>query len=685
MLRKRWHRSSYRNPGSADDLITLFIDDLPDSMDPKGLHKMCSKFGVVRDVFIPSKRSKAGRRFGFVRFDCEVAANIAIQATNGLWVHDKEFKVKNADFARKVGARLHAPGISGGRHDGSTRQGSGLAVGNQWSMNTQPQHQLRGNSYAEVVRRGRVPVRKGIPSKDLEMNTHGEKVGMQPQILIPTVRVQTVGNGWLHRSAVAVLANHRSTEFMLESFMENSAARLSNGPQSLSAVLGERFGYLATESLCTYGILVHSAALIDEDTAKGARFDVDKVKISTHHISVINQEMKLLVGAKSFVIKIAEEQSVFICNTDFRCSCICHGKEDNESFTSSKNDDDREFERAGSDAISGHEGARYKDFRGPEAIHNEGAIMVTPSQFTNLEGCDEGGYRQEDESGCNSLVQRGRPGGNSVSLILPQPQSTFQGGGLDIRLQGTSKPAGLKAGRPMSIMGSLSDPNGINLEVVLCPKVFLAPITDVCDWQAFGRDRRGDLDLLRHPASGSGLEKEKVQSVQNHAVSAGTMVSGSRSLNYHPEVLIGAPLGNGQGDDFGSRNVGLLRKRGRPPKTRKCDNRNSDSPDSKTETAPPVSAQGLELVFGDVDLPRKRGRPRKKSVIVKALTKVPEKAIPDFIGSCHSKPCTDTVKAERLWCLGKNLGLASPSADADVVKEIVRLLVNDAKRADQAG
>ncbi|KAL7175952.1 hypothetical protein ACSBR2_029510 [Camellia fascicularis] len=68
-----------RGQGINSCIHTVFVDDLPEEMNPKGLFSLFSKFGVVKDVFIPAKRRKATRlRFGFVRFDCAVAAGLAI-------------------------------------------------------------------------------------------------------------------------------------------------------------------------------------------------------------------------------------------------------------------------------------------------------------------------------------------------------------------------------------------------------------------------------------------------------------------------------------------------------------------------------------------------------------------------------------------------------------------------------
>ncbi|XP_028095427.1 uncharacterized protein LOC114295404 [Camellia sinensis] len=65
-------------------------------MDPKGLFNLFKKFGVVNDVFIPHKRRRiTASRFGFVRFSCQVAANVAMQKANGLWVDGKVVKLGN--------------------------------------------------------------------------------------------------------------------------------------------------------------------------------------------------------------------------------------------------------------------------------------------------------------------------------------------------------------------------------------------------------------------------------------------------------------------------------------------------------------------------------------------------------------------------------------------------------------
>ncbi|KAL7241851.1 hypothetical protein ACSBR1_014433 [Camellia fascicularis] len=82
-------------------MYTLFVNELPDSMEPKGLYTLFTNFGVVKDIYIPFKRRKQTRsRFGFVRYDCPIVARIALQKANGLWCDNGALKVKPVDFRK---------------------------------------------------------------------------------------------------------------------------------------------------------------------------------------------------------------------------------------------------------------------------------------------------------------------------------------------------------------------------------------------------------------------------------------------------------------------------------------------------------------------------------------------------------------------------------------------------------
>lgn len=69
------HHKIYSNKGP---LVTLFVDNLPEDVPIRWLKFFFNKFGIVKDAFLPLKRSKAtGRRFGFVRYNCLASADFA--------------------------------------------------------------------------------------------------------------------------------------------------------------------------------------------------------------------------------------------------------------------------------------------------------------------------------------------------------------------------------------------------------------------------------------------------------------------------------------------------------------------------------------------------------------------------------------------------------------------------------
>ncbi|KAL7255360.1 hypothetical protein ACSBR1_009503 [Camellia fascicularis] len=95
-------RKKRRRYRGCRDVFTIFVDNLPTSVSTKGLYTLFNKFGVVQDEFIPYKRRRTtNTRFGFVRFDCFVAAIVAMQKANGLWVDDKAIEVKHVDLGKE--------------------------------------------------------------------------------------------------------------------------------------------------------------------------------------------------------------------------------------------------------------------------------------------------------------------------------------------------------------------------------------------------------------------------------------------------------------------------------------------------------------------------------------------------------------------------------------------------------
>ncbi|XP_028076159.1 serine/arginine-rich splicing factor 2-like [Camellia sinensis] len=154
-------------------VYTLFVDDIPSSMTPEGLYMLFNNFGVVKDVFIPSKRRKStGSRFGFVRYDCKVAVEMAVMKGDGLWCDNKALKVKKAEF-KKGEFKQHT---MTNRGDGPMTQRPQKSFGHR-RMDVSGRR-----SFAEVVQSG----------------GRNEKMKM-------VVQAFEVGNGWLYDSVIVRL------------------------------------------------------------------------------------------------------------------------------------------------------------------------------------------------------------------------------------------------------------------------------------------------------------------------------------------------------------------------------------------------------------------------------------------------------------------------------------------------
>ncbi|XP_028109240.1 serine/arginine-rich splicing factor SC35-like [Camellia sinensis] len=130
------------------EVFTVFVDNLPSSMNSKGLSFLFNKFGVVKDVFIPDKTRKATRtRFGFVLYDCAVATEVAIQKADGIWCDDCAIKVNMAEFGKAQFRSQHVSIFKPKEGKDKSRVSS---LG--WEHKQQPYGGDRKRSFVEVIR-----------------------------------------------------------------------------------------------------------------------------------------------------------------------------------------------------------------------------------------------------------------------------------------------------------------------------------------------------------------------------------------------------------------------------------------------------------------------------------------------------------------------------------------------------
>ncbi|THG17553.1 hypothetical protein TEA_004941 [Camellia sinensis var. sinensis] len=116
-------------------------------------------------------RKTTNTRFGFIRFDCPIAASIAEQKTNGLWVDDKALVVQSAAYGKGNDDRRRFKQVQWRQTE--PRRPPGTNASRRWNQ------VLDGRSYVEVTK------------------------GAQPKgHSTPTIRVEEIGNGWLYESLI---------------------------------------------------------------------------------------------------------------------------------------------------------------------------------------------------------------------------------------------------------------------------------------------------------------------------------------------------------------------------------------------------------------------------------------------------------------------------------------------------
>lgn len=310
-------------------IYTLFVDNIPDQKDTLWLKKTFNNFGEVIDVFIPRKRSKRyGKKFGFVRFQSQGVAAMAMRKMNGVWVENEKLFVKEAYFGQNMETRGKKYANTPTQYD----RGKGV-MQNQGAVEIREKHNDRGRTYAEILRGETL---KGGDEHHLKLF------------------VKPVGNGWLERSAVARLNRVVPLSTLQVSFsmntnrvahfrsmggravlitFQNSEVRdeMINEPwmklwfENVKPWTGEpacleRFVWLSCKgvplsawNISTFKRIAEcwgSYILVDDQTLRDGSFAEGKVLIVTEELHRIDKWINIRVGALSYDVKIMELSSV---------------------------------------------------------------------------------------------------------------------------------------------------------------------------------------------------------------------------------------------------------------------------------------------------------------------------------------------------------------------------------------
>ncbi|CAL5378234.1 unnamed protein product [Camellia sinensis] len=389
-----------RNSVSDNEIHTIFVDNLPESMDPKGLYNIFTNYGIVKDVFIPNKRRKLTRsRFGFVRYACPVAADMAIQKAHGIWCDNRALKVKIADFGQGKVENQQALITPDGRR--------GIVT-----TSRVPSMVQKGKSYAQVL--------------------GGQGLISNSSI---SIQVNEEGNGWLYESVIVRLKpQHLVVEF--EEELKNRGLgdvqiRVGGGRDIVltfqtAGIMSEKLkaleGWIQSWSesvkvwqkgmvldqerfvwLTCYGVPLNlwncktfsnigrswgEVIGIDEDTSRMRSFQSGKVRIATKCMESINTTITLRCKGVDYPVKVCEDQVVISEVVYKQCKCYSVQPQPENSNSNSVEQDQEQQSAVGSKKdedeadVEGHVGG-VLDSRGAEV---EGGPMVKHDEHIATNG-----------------------------------------------------------------------------------------------------------------------------------------------------------------------------------------------------------------------------------------------------------------------------------------------------------
>ncbi|GKD63370.1 nucleotide-binding alpha-beta plait domain-containing protein [Tanacetum coccineum] len=105
---------------------SIFVSNLPDRFGAKDLWNTCQAYGHVIDTYIPNRRSKAGKRFGFVRFIKVHEVDRLVNSLCTVWVGRNKLHANVARFQRDTKANhRHVDNNYGRQSDNNVRGKNG--------------------------------------------------------------------------------------------------------------------------------------------------------------------------------------------------------------------------------------------------------------------------------------------------------------------------------------------------------------------------------------------------------------------------------------------------------------------------------------------------------------------------------------------------------------------------------
>nr|GEW98605.1 RNA-directed DNA polymerase, eukaryota, reverse transcriptase zinc-binding domain protein [Tanacetum cinerariifolium] len=148
---------SYRT--KEDDVsrisTSIFVTNFPNSFSARDLFHLCKKYGHVVDTFIPLKRLKDGKRFGFVCFINVFNVERLVSNLCTIWVDKFKFQSNIARFRRAPLNGNKAPkkkevGFKRGGNNASGKEGENIDKGKSY-VNVAKGHNTSGTTESESI------------------------------------------------------------------------------------------------------------------------------------------------------------------------------------------------------------------------------------------------------------------------------------------------------------------------------------------------------------------------------------------------------------------------------------------------------------------------------------------------------------------------------------------------------
>lgn len=336
--------------GEGGGVVTsFFFSNIAASVGELELWKAFQRWGKVWEIFIPQKRDRFGRRFGFVRF---------------LNISNPSEVVKQLDNMEVGGRRLHVnfPRFEKARRDHQVPSGEGL---NSVKVDRGARKELQGSgfrSFKEALLQGnnretntnrvnqekkhvRIQKKSGMDKVDLDLQLEGipdnwleksfvgelrditQAKSLQEELLLLgacTIQVRTMGDN------LVLLTGREGRE--LDYLLTNENEWIKNNftlfePWSPLFVPKNRVVWVRCEGVplnlwtrqC-FDILVKSfgeLVAVDESTASFTTLDVARVQVRTAKLEAIQISKRVKLNAVVYWVRMVEE----LASQDFRCRC----------------------------------------------------------------------------------------------------------------------------------------------------------------------------------------------------------------------------------------------------------------------------------------------------------------------------------------------------------------------------